>query len=104
MLPNRSTAQLYTVPVQKALIIRNPTSRNAPTTERLLEAAASMRPVGWEVDVKTTERPFHATEMARDAATAGFDVVLACGGDGTINEVINGIANSQTALAVLRGG
>jgi YegS/Rv2252/BmrU family lipid kinase len=54
-----------------------------------------------------TEAPGHATELARDAAAAGRDVVVALGGDGTLNEVVNGLAASGTAgpeLAILPFG
>ena len=45
-----------------------------------------------------------AAELAQAAAANGFEVVLACGGDGTINEVINGLAGSQVSLGLLPGG
>jgi diacylglycerol kinase family enzyme len=45
-----------------------------------------------------------AHELARDAVAKGVDVVLVCGGDGTINEVINGLALSQVPLGILPGG
>ncbi len=63
-----------------------------------------MRPVGWEVEIAATEAQGHATELAREAAAAGIEAVFAAGGDGTINEVVNGLAGSRTALAVMRGG
>jgi YegS/Rv2252/BmrU family lipid kinase len=53
------------------------------------------------VDWFTTEYAGHAIELARDAATAGYDLVVAAGGDGTVNEVVNGIAGTRTALAAL---
>lgn len=51
-----------------------------------------------------TDSAGHATELARDAVAAGADLVLVLGGDGTINEVVNGIANSTAVLGVLPGG
>jgi diacylglycerol kinase family enzyme len=45
-----------------------------------------------------------AHELAREAVAGGADVVLACGGDGTINEVINGLALSRVPLGILPGG
>jgi diacylglycerol kinase family enzyme len=58
----------------------------------------------YEVESVDTERPGHATEISRDASADGFDVVVAFGGDGTVNEVANGLAASRTPLAVLPGG
>jgi diacylglycerol kinase family enzyme len=51
-----------------------------------------------------TNRRGHATRFAEDAARRGIDVVVAYGGDGTLNEVATGVATTDTALAVLPGG
>ncbi len=59
---------------------------------------------GWQIETINTDAAGHATEIARDAAARGVDVVVVYGGDGTINEALNGLAGSETALAVLRGG
>jgi YegS/Rv2252/BmrU family lipid kinase len=63
------------------------------------------------IDVKLTERPRHATELAREAVTSGADVVVAVGGDGTNNEVVNGFFDvdgkrieSKTAFSVVTSG
>jgi diacylglycerol kinase (ATP) len=48
--------------------------------------------------------PESATEMARAAAVAGNDLVIVCGGDGTINEVVNGISPGAVTLGILPGG
>jgi YegS/Rv2252/BmrU family lipid kinase len=90
--------------MKRALVVYNPVSRNAPSWLRLHEAARSMAGDGWEVSVSATQAPGHGIELARTAATDGVEVVFSCGGDGTINEVLNGIAGSATALGVLRGG
>ena len=57
-----------------------------------------------DVTIVETNRRGHATRFAQDAASRGIDVVVAVGGDGTLNEVANGLAGSGTALAVLPGG
>ncbi len=90
--------------VERAAIILNPGARNAPSTERLLAAARTLRPEGWEVELKVTAGSGEATSLARDAAAAGAHVVFACGGDGTLNEVANGLAGGEAALGVIRGG
>jgi diacylglycerol kinase family enzyme len=51
-----------------------------------------------------TSRPGHATDIARFAVSKGADLVLAAGGDGTINEVLNGVAHSDVPLGVLPAG
>ncbi|HWC68715.1 MAG TPA: diacylglycerol kinase family protein [Acidimicrobiales bacterium] len=57
-----------------------------------------------DVTVVETNRRGHATRFAQHAANRGVDVVVAFGGDGTLNEVATGIARSHTALGVLPGG
>jgi diacylglycerol kinase (ATP) len=59
-----------------------------------------------EFDLVRTERPWHAAELAQQACAGGYDVVVAVGGDGTANEVLNGImlarqSGKPTALGVL---
>ena len=88
--------------VKRALLILNPTARGAPPREWLREGIDALD--GWEATISQTESAGHAIELARDAAANGMDVVVACGGDGTVNEVANGLAGSQTAMAVVRGG
>lgn len=60
--------------------------------------------LGENVDVCTTEKQGHGTELAKEAALAGYDRVVAVGGDGTINEVMNGLFGTDTALAVVPAG
>ncbi|WP_254767174.1 diacylglycerol/lipid kinase family protein [Salinilacihabitans rarus] len=59
-------------------------------------------------DVRRSEREGHAAELAREAAAAGADLVAAAGGDGTVNEVVNGLlaadALDRTALGVIPAG
>jgi diacylglycerol kinase (ATP) len=87
---------------KRALFVFNPAARGVPTIARLRAAIDSLD--GWETSLETTAGPGHAIELARDAAERGLDAVIACGGDGTVNEVANGLAGSPTALAAMRGG
>jgi diacylglycerol kinase family enzyme len=57
-----------------------------------------------DVQVVETNRRGHATRFAEDAARRGIDVVVAYGGDGTLNEVATGVAGTDTAIGVLPGG
>ncbi len=57
-----------------------------------------------EVAVAETSRRGHAARLARGAANDGVDVVVALGGDGTLNEAANGLAGTDCALATLPGG
>ena len=58
----------------------------------------------FDVDEVSTKGRGHATEVARRAVDDGVDVVAAFGGDGTVNEVVNGLASSRVSLAILPGG
>ncbi len=80
-------------------IIVNPTSgrgsggRSVPLMEELL------RGHGLEFDMVHTEEPWHAAELAREAAEDGYACVVAAGGDGTANEVLNGLMQAKAAGA-----
>lgn len=87
-----------------ALLIRNPAARNAIDDETLSAVIDVAVAAGWRIETIATDRPGRATEYARDAAARGVDVVVVHGGDGTINEVVNGLAGTRTAMATLRGG
>ncbi|MHB1860859.1 MAG: diacylglycerol/lipid kinase family protein [Solirubrobacteraceae bacterium] len=58
----------------------------------------------YDVEAVDTEAKGHATQLARHAAEQGYDVVVAFGGDGTVNEAVNGLLGSTTALSCLPGG
>jgi diacylglycerol kinase (ATP) len=71
---------------------------------RLEEARAILAHAGIETSLLATTAPRHATDLARQCAAEGCRLVIVSGGDGTINEVVNGLAGSSTALAVLPCG
>ena len=58
----------------------------------------------WLPNIMFTERPGHASELAYQFARMGFDTVVAVGGDGTVNEVAQGLKGSQTALGIIPMG
>ncbi len=60
-----------------------------------------LRAAGWHVEARETQAGGDAMSLARTAAEQKFDVVFAMGGDGTLNEVANGVLDSQTAIGVL---
>ena len=77
----------------EAVIIGNPNSGRAGDENYLERHADTLRAGGLEVEVLNTEKPDHATELA---TKAGDRLVIAAGGDGTVNEVINGLSKDAT--------
>src|SRR5215210_7577938 len=78
---------------KEAVIIGNPNSGSAGEEGYLERFAEALRAGGLTVEVLNTERPDHATELA---AAAGDRLVVAAGGDGTVNEVVNGLSQGAT--------
>lgn len=58
----------------------------------------------FEVDIKYTEHSGHAAELARQAASRAFDIAVAVGGDGTVNEVARSLVHTETALGIVPCG
>jgi diacylglycerol kinase (ATP) len=88
----------------RAILIVNPTSGPWDIRRELPAVLKHLEEHGWRTKLIQTERPGEATELASRARDEGLEAVFVAGGDGTINEVINGLAQSQTALGVLPGG
>src|SRR6476469_9696493 len=91
----------------RALLVVNPmaTATTPQTREVLISALASEV----KLDVAVTQARGHAIELAAQARVDGLDVVVALGGDGTVNEVVNGLLEhgpnpEGPALAVVTGG
>ena len=87
---------------RRALVIVNPFA--TAVSDRLRAIAVHALAARYEVEAVETQARGHATEIARRAAQEGFDVVIAFGGDGTVNEAANGLAGSATPLTCLPGG
>src|SRR6516162_8061322 len=93
-----------------ALLIHNPNAGNGGDGRRRLldQARRILSSSGIEAELAETAGPGHATEIAQQATRDGRQLVIACGGDGTLNEVVNGLAAHQNGhrvpLALLPGG
>jgi diacylglycerol kinase family enzyme len=87
---------------RRALVIINPYATAVSDRVRTIVLAALAS--RYEVEAVATRARGHATEIADEAADAGYDVVVAFGGDGTVNEVANGLVGSPTPLTALPGG
>jgi diacylglycerol kinase family enzyme len=89
-------------PSKRMLVIVNPYATTV--SARLKHLVVYALQGRYEVDSVETQGRNHATELCREAAQEGYDVVCAFGGDGTFNEAANGLAGSQTPLTCLPGG
>jgi diacylglycerol kinase (ATP) len=88
-----------------AVLLYNPAAGSGRLRRhRLEDARAILARAGIETSLLATNAPGHATDLARQCAAEGCRLVIVSGGDGTINEVVNGLAGSETALAVLPCG
>jgi YegS/Rv2252/BmrU family lipid kinase len=88
------------------LVIVNPASADGATRENWPKIASDLRTHFGAFTVSFTESIGHARALAAEAAKQGTKIIIACGGDGTISEVANGIIESktETELAILPGG
>src|ERR1700729_2807700 len=91
-----------TTPTRRMLIIVNPYATTV--SDRLKNLVVYALRGRYEVEAIDTDSRDHATELSREAAGEGYDVVVAFGGDGTVNEAANGLAGSDTPLCCLPGG
>ena len=89
---------------RRMVAIYNPTSGGGHFRRDVPLIVESLGVLGFDVDKAPTERAGHATELAAAAVAAGVEVVCAIGGDGTVNEVVNGMAGSDVPLAVIPTG
>ncbi|MHB1354804.1 MAG: diacylglycerol/lipid kinase family protein [Anaerolineae bacterium] len=81
----------------KFKIIVNPTSGRGTGARSIPVIRQTLVEYGLDFDLVQTERPGHAIELAQQAVREGYDYVVAAGGDGTCNEVINGLVLAQKA-------
>jgi YegS/Rv2252/BmrU family lipid kinase len=88
-----------------AILIYNPRSGKQLEREAAIKDFSNlMNQRGFKVEIRRTEAANHATELAREAVNRKVDLVVAHGGDGTLNEVLQGMVMSEVPLAVWPGG
>ncbi|MDE3135483.1 MAG: diacylglycerol kinase family lipid kinase [Acidobacteriota bacterium] len=92
--------------IHDALLIHNPAAgRRRNRRARDLDAACRiLGEAGIRVELAATSRAGDGTNLAREAVRSRRGMVIGCGGDGTINEIVNGLAGSRVPLAVLPAG
>jgi diacylglycerol kinase (ATP) len=77
-----------------AKVILNPYSNRWKAEKRWVEAADALRAAGVKFDLAVSDRPRQISELAEKAVRDGFSPIIAAGGDGTIGEVVNGLARA----------
>jgi len=91
--------------LRKATLISNPkTGRYASRRRPVQELASQLESLGVKVDLRLTNAPGDAAEIAARAARNGTSDVIVAGGDGTINEAIQGLAGTKARLAIIPRG
>lgn len=80
----------------KYLVIVNPTSGRGHAEKVIPQIEEELRKHGLDFDLVRTERPWHAAELAEQAAKDGYDVLIVASGDGTANEAVNGLMRART--------
>jgi YegS/Rv2252/BmrU family lipid kinase len=93
-------------PIRKAILIYNPISGQR-RSRRLVEietAGKILSDAGIAIEFAPTFDPGSGTAIARQAVAQKFDLVIACGGDGTVNEIVNGLAGSTMPMGLLPAG
>ena len=76
--------------MDKIFVIVNPVSSNKATAKEWPQFEKILLDSGYEFKTALTERPGHATELTRHALNVGYKTIMSVGGDGTMNEVVNG--------------
>ena len=92
--------------MKKVLVILNPHAGKMKSKTSLFNIVDALCSDGWNVTVQTTQHRGHASELSASAETDGFDLIVCCGGDGTLNEVIDGLmrTGSKTPVGYIPAG
>jgi len=92
--------------IKSASIIFNPVSGGGKSSrlKHLEEARKLLAASGIDADLRPTSAPGHAGEIAANEIAKGSQLIIACGGDGTLNEIVNGMPGSKVPIALLPAG
>lgn len=89
----------------KTLLIINPRSGTSTAKTTIAQLAQNLlTPPNYDLHIVFTEYAGHASDLASEASRQDYDIVIACGGDGTINEVAAALCDSTTALGIIPCG
>jgi len=94
---------------QKTFVIVNPAAADGRVAQQWPKVKAYLEALDLTFDFQMTERPMHATAIARAAVAKGYRFIVAYGGDGTLMEIINGLLGepgepSLATVAIIPGG
>ena len=90
--------------MKPAALIFNPRAGSWRTAQRVAAIQSALAEAGYQCETLPTREPGHATELARQAAFDGAEVVFTHGGDGTLREAAAGLLGSETSVAPIPGG
>lgn len=90
--------------MKKFLLIINPASGRTAKNRIIAPMLDRLNRAGIDYDVAFTRRPGHGRELAAQAAAEGRYAVIACGGDGTVNEIASALVGTDTAMAIIPTG
>lgn len=87
------------MPTKRACLVINP--KDGQNLAKLTAVLAVLAAAGWETDIALKQYGGHTMELATEAAKKGYDVVIAYGGDGTLNQVVNGAMNGKSQKSMV---
>lgn len=86
--------------MKKCAIIYNPKSGRTLSKENVEYIQTRLEGAEYQVDVRPTKKPRHATEIAKECCEKEYDLLVVSGGDGTVHEVINGLCKSEKRIKI----
>ncbi len=88
----------------KVKVITNPVAGRGRALQAKPQILRALLDYDVELHLEETKGPHHASEIARQAVQAGFDLIIVAGGDGTVNQVVNGMGEERIPIGVLGCG